>query len=164
MITRPALRYHGGKWRLADWIISHLPQHHCYVEPFGGPMSVLLRKPASAIEVYNDLDSHVVGFFRVLQNPMLAEQLRRSLENTPYSRAEFVLAWRDCADPVEAARRMVIRTANRSAPRRGWPATAGVPAPPTTPRRPCGAGGHSTFRRMSIDCGMCSSMPSRPQT
>lgn len=134
MITRPALRYHGGKWRLADWIISHLPHHHCYVEPFGGAMSVLLRKPASAIEVYNDLDSHVVGFFRVLQNPVLAEQLRRSLENTPYSRAEFVLAWQDCEDPVEAARRMVIRTAQsigakKRLARNGWRAgpTHGTP-------------------------------------
>lgn len=33
---RPVLRYHGGKHRLADWIIAQFPAHQCYVEPFGG--------------------------------------------------------------------------------------------------------------------------------
>ena len=36
------LRYHGGKWRLAPWIIEHLPPHRVYVEPFGGEGSVSL--------------------------------------------------------------------------------------------------------------------------
>lgn len=33
---RPMLRYHGGKWMLADWIISYFPKHRVYVEPNGG--------------------------------------------------------------------------------------------------------------------------------
>ncbi|MFO7127370.1 DNA adenine methylase, partial [Pseudomonas aeruginosa] len=35
-VRRPILRYHGGKWKLAPWIIQHLAPHHTYVEPFGG--------------------------------------------------------------------------------------------------------------------------------
>lgn len=35
-VTRPVVRWFGGKWRLAPWIIGHLPQHRVYIEPFGG--------------------------------------------------------------------------------------------------------------------------------
>ena len=67
-ITRPALRYRGGKWRLAPWIISHFLEHECYVEPFSGGASVLFRKPLSTLECINDLDGDVVAFFRLLRD------------------------------------------------------------------------------------------------
>lgn len=125
MITRPVLRYHGGKWRLADWIISHLPPHHCYVEPFSGAASVLMRKPRSAVEVYNDLDASVINLFRVLRDPVTAEQLRRAIELTPYSRAEFIAAWEPSDDQVEDARRLIVRGAQsigakKRCSRNGW--------------------------------------------
>ena len=70
-----ALRYHGGKYRLAPWIIDFFPAHECYVEPFGGAAGVLLQKPRSYAEVYNDLDGQVVNFFRVIRDPETRQQL-----------------------------------------------------------------------------------------
>ena len=32
--NRPILRYHGGKWILAPWIIGYFPDHRVYVEPY----------------------------------------------------------------------------------------------------------------------------------
>lgn len=107
--TRPVLRWHGGKWLLAPWIIAHLPPHRIYVEPFGGAASVLLRKPRAYAEVYNDLDSELVNLFRVLRGPRGSE-LVDQLRLTPFARAEFVGAYEESDDAVECARRMVVRS------------------------------------------------------
>ena len=108
--SRPALRYIGGKWQLARWVIAHFPPHDTYVEPFGGGASVLLQKPKAQFDVYNDLDSRVVRFFRVLRERH--DDLVRALELTPYSREETLSATRaryeECEDDVEAARRFFI--------------------------------------------------------
>ena len=104
---RPVLRYHGSKFRLAPWIISHFPEHRCYVEPFSGGGSVLMQKPRSESEVLNDLDGRVCNVFRVLRDPAQAEMLRDALELTPYSRSEFELSRQVSDDPVEDARRMI---------------------------------------------------------
>ena len=108
--TRPIMRYFGGKWKLAKWIISHFPPHRIYVEPFGGAASVLMQKPRSYAEIYNDLDSEVVNVFQVLRNPVQAIELERQLRLTPYSRQEFESAYLDTDDPIEKARRTIIRT------------------------------------------------------
>lgn len=106
---RPVLRYFGGKWILAPWIISHFPTHRVYVEPFGGAASVLMRKQRSYAEVYNDLDSDVVNLFRVLRDPSHASDLEAKLHLTPFSRVEFDEAYQTVSDPVERARKLIIR-------------------------------------------------------
>jgi len=110
--TRPILRYHGGKWRIAPWVISHLPPHRRYVEAFGGAGSVLLRKPRAEGEVYNDLDGEVVNVFRVLRDPVQAERLTSLLRLTPFAREELSRAFSDAPsdDPVERARRTIIKS------------------------------------------------------
>ncbi|WP_268063458.1 DNA adenine methylase [Citrobacter sp. W9] len=108
-IKHPAIRYHGGKFRLAPWVIEHMPEHTCYVEPFGGAAGVLLQKPRSYSEVYNDLDGEVVNLFRVLRDPEMNQRLRDACALTPYSRDEFCTAREVVTESVERARRMVVR-------------------------------------------------------
>jgi DNA adenine methylase len=108
--TRPALRYLGGKWRLAPRLIAHFPPHRVYVEPFGGAASVLLRKPRAYAEIYNDLDDEVVSFFRVLRDPVQARRLAELVALTPFARAEFEAAYAPADDGLEAARQIVIRS------------------------------------------------------
>ncbi len=106
--TRPIMRYHGGKWKIAPWIISNFANHRTYVEPYGGAASVLLRKPRTYAEVYNDLDSEVVNVFTVFRDH--GEELRRILWGTLFSRDEFVSSYFPSENPIEQARRTVARS------------------------------------------------------
>lgn len=108
--VRPVLRYHGGKWRLAPWVISHFPAHRVYVEPFGGAASVLLRKAPTRSEVYNDLDGEVVNLFRTLRDPGQAAELRELVRLTPFAREEYDAAHDLSAGAVERARRLLVRS------------------------------------------------------
>lgn len=106
---RPVLRWHGGKWTLAPWIIAHMPKHRVYVEPFGGAASVLMRKPRAYAEVYNDLDDEVVNLFRVLRSARAAE-LIEALRLTPFAATEFFESYGPADCEVERARRLIIRS------------------------------------------------------
>jgi DNA adenine methylase len=106
---RSIITYYGGKGYSWRQIVPRFSPHHTYVEPFGGAANVLLNKPPSAVEVYNDIDSNVVTIFRVLRDS--PDEIRRALELTPYSREEYVrcLGPLDGLDDVEKARRLIVR-------------------------------------------------------
>lgn len=110
MRRRPVLRYHGGKHKLATWVMSHFPPHRVYVESYGGAASVLMAKPRVYAEVYNELDGEVTNVFRVLQDPATAKRLERLIRLTPFARAEFLLAYEPTKDPIERARRTIIKS------------------------------------------------------
>lgn len=107
-VTRPVLRWHGGKWRIAPWLMSNMPRHLVYVEPFGGGASILLRKQRSRTEIYNDIDGAAVNFFAVCRDR--ADELARACALTPYAREEYFSLYGVTDDPVEAARRLVCRS------------------------------------------------------
>ncbi len=61
------LSYLGGKNRLAKKIISVIPEHTAYIEPFCGGAQVFFHKEPSRVEVLNDLDEEIFNFLRVCQ-------------------------------------------------------------------------------------------------
>ena len=107
-VTRPLFRYFGGKFAIAPWIIENMPPHRAYVEPFGGGGSVLLLKPKSYAEVYNDLDGDICAVFRAIRDDF--ERLAHYLRHTPFSREEYDLSYQDTADPLERVRRTLVRS------------------------------------------------------
>lgn len=96
---------------MAEWIISQFCPHESYIEVFGGAACVLLAKPRSYIEVYNDLDGDIVHFFETLQAQ--GDALADWLEAQPYSRelhGRYSTAFYDGhrpADDVERAGRFI---------------------------------------------------------
>lgn len=108
-MTSPPFAYFGGKATLADRIIAVLPEHRHYVEPFAGSLAVLLAKPPTAMETVNDLDGHIMTFWRVLRDH--PKDLARACYLTPHSRAEHLAAYdlEDLDDEIEVARRIWVR-------------------------------------------------------
>jgi DNA adenine methylase len=102
--------WYGGKAQLAEGIVAMLPRHDTYIEAFGGAGSILFTKPRVTLEVYNDIDSGLVTFFRALRDQ--PEELARLLHYTPYAREEFLLcrdSWEDTPGDLERARRWYVR-------------------------------------------------------
>ena len=104
---KPPFAYYGGKTLMADRIAALLPAHDHYVEPFAGSLAVLLAKPRSRIETVNDLDEHLVAFWRVVRDRL--DDLERVAALTPHARAEFDVARKlDDIDELERARRVWV--------------------------------------------------------
>lgn len=81
------LPYIGGKRRIARRLITLMPSHTTYVEPFAGGAQVFFHKPPSKVEVLNDLDGEISNFFRVCQRH--PDELSRFLQFQPASRRLF---------------------------------------------------------------------------
>ena len=108
---RSPILYVGGKGRMVSKLLKFIPPHKIYVEVFGDGASLLFAKEPSSVEIYNDIDSAVVNFYRVLRNPKKFKKFYHKVSLTPYSREEFNFCretWKDCQDDVERAYRWFI--------------------------------------------------------
>lgn len=102
--------WYGGKFSHLNWLLPLLPQCHHYCEPFAGSAAVLLNRPPSPVETYNDIDGEVVNFFRVLREHK--DELIEAIGLTPFSREEFYQAVstnEELISDVERARRFFVR-------------------------------------------------------
>ncbi len=105
----PILKYPGAKNRLAPWIVSHIPKHDVYLEPYFGSGGVFFAKDPSRIETINDLDCNVVNFFKVIRE--YPDEFIKQLKLTPYAREEYRRAFvvEEEDDIIERARKFAIR-------------------------------------------------------
>jgi len=96
--------WQGNKNRMLKKLLPLIPQHTTYVEVFGGGAALLFAKQPTGVEVYNDIDSDLVNFFRVVRDNF--EPFYHKVSMTPYSREEYNTyrdVYRETKDPVEKA-------------------------------------------------------------
>jgi DNA adenine methylase len=110
---KTVLKYPGSKGSMAAHIISKMPRHKTYCEPFGGAAAVLLAKQPSEVEWYNDTFGEVLNLFELLRvGGEQLHSLREQVELTAFSRAELELARKplDSTCKVEQVRRFLVRS------------------------------------------------------
>jgi DNA adenine methylase len=105
----PPFGYFGSKNKLALRLCQELPPHNCWVEAFGGSLSMTLAKSPAPIEIVNDLDKEVINLFLQLRNN--SEELCRQIALTPYSKYEFDIARIELINDneIERARKFLIQ-------------------------------------------------------
>ncbi len=81
-LMRTPITYWGGKQSLAARILTLIPPHTTYVEPFFGGGAVFFQKAKSHVEVINDLNRFVVNFYQQARDnfPALQKRIRATLE------------------------------------------------------------------------------------
>lgn len=89
---RTPITYYGGKQRLTKTIVSMIPPHKVYIEPFFGGGAVFFAKKPSYLEVINDINDNVVTFYRVCQNEAQFQELSAKIQATLFSEALFLQA------------------------------------------------------------------------
>jgi DNA adenine methylase len=99
---KPCFPWFGGKQKLVSKLVSLIPEHRSYVEPFGGAGSLLLAKEPSPIEVYNDIDEDLVNFFQILRDREQFKEFRRLIDLTIYSRKNFYEFKKEIKDKLES--------------------------------------------------------------
>lgn len=122
VVRSAALRYPGSKWSIANAIVAQFGSHYHYVEPYFGSGAVFFSKPPSPHELINDSNHLIVNFFRVLRDN--TEELCWALETTPWSREEYAHSHEVTGEPLEDARRFIVRIwqahASDLAKKTGW--------------------------------------------
>lgn len=90
---RTPISYYGGKQKLAPIIITLIPRHTLYCEPFLGGAAVFFAKKPSEVEVINDTNRELINFYRVAKDDFvsLEKEIRISLHSRDMHRKASVI-------------------------------------------------------------------------
>ena len=122
----PPFKYFGGKSKIMPKLLELTPPHKTFVEVFGGAGNLLIAKPPSPVEVFNDINSNIVNFYKVLRNKKKLNELIKQLALSPYSREDYKICWNGLNDgrisDIEKARRWFVVSAQSFSGMvgRGW--------------------------------------------
>lgn len=78
------ISYYGGKQKLASKIVSLIPEHILYAEPFVGGAAVFFAKEQSEVEVINDTNGELMNFYKVVKTDF--ESLEHEIHISLHSR------------------------------------------------------------------------------
>ncbi len=81
------ITYYGGKQTLSSVITAMIPPHEIYAEPYFGGGAVFFAKPASKVEIINDVNGEVINFYKVIKTDFAS--LQKEIIATPHSRELF---------------------------------------------------------------------------
>lgn len=122
---RTPITYYGGKQIMAQTIVSMLPTHRIYCEPFFGGGAVFFAKPKSYLEAINDTNVRLVTFYEQVMTNF--DKLQQMVQNTLYAESEYKRAIeiyynRIPASDIEVAWSvwMVTNFSFSGSPRGGW--------------------------------------------
>jgi DNA adenine methylase len=100
------ITYYGGKQQLTEIIVRLIPPHRLYCEPFIGGAAIFFAKPASKVEIINDINSEIVNLYEVIQRdfPALQSEIHISLHSRKLHRhAEVIYKNPDMFDKIKRA-------------------------------------------------------------
>lgn len=100
------ITYYGGKQTMAPLIISLMPEHILYGEPFTGGGAVFFQKPRSRVEVLNDTNGELMNFYKVARDSFrpLQKMIQRTLHcRSAHSQAKIIYSNPDLFDEVRRA-------------------------------------------------------------
>jgi DNA adenine methylase len=103
---KPPLTYYGGKQMLSKLIVSLIPKHNLYCEPFFGGGAVFFAKEPSAVEIINDTNGELINFYKVIKTQF--KKLEKEIKSTLHSRehhqvANIVLLYPQLFDEIKRA-------------------------------------------------------------
>lgn len=77
--TPAPMRWSGGKRLMVKRLVEKIPPHKVYVEPFIGAGHIFWAKDPAEKEVINDIDRHLIEYYRYLRDsPRFGCDLRRA--------------------------------------------------------------------------------------
>lgn len=125
------LTYYGGKQRIANWVLQHIPAHRIYCEPFFGGGAVFFAKQPSYLEVINDINDNLINFYIQIQKNFseLAAKIQNTLHSEMmYRRAVSIYHGQIPVSDIEkaVATWIVFNQSWNSSARAGWKFDLGI--------------------------------------